>query len=132
MGNKTAVYIGLREGTNRKLIQAFLLPDGKKIFFKGVKSVFIGGTYECNGSTISNPPKRIEVEIKDNPEWERDDLAARSSRDTWRLEAKLKGESRPHLDKAVAALGPLVKGLTFWQKRALVDQLVSLAGEVKL
>lgn len=123
----TAVYIGRRATVEGKIVQAFLLPTGKTVLFKGVSGVFIGGTYECNGKQISKRPKRIDVDVKNDPDWEREDLQAEAVQKKRSLDDRLKKESRPQVNRVIEQLKPLLKGLSFYQKRILIEQLVSLA-----
>lgn len=124
---ESAVYTG-RRVNGKELVQSFLRKDGTPIYFKAIVGVSIGSTYEMTDEThINRRPKLLDVPVQRDAEWERKDLEAEMAQKRWRLEAKLKGDSRPAVDRAAAALRPLIQGKGFWEKKAIVEYLITLA-----
>lgn len=122
-----AIYIGRRLNGD-KPVQAFQLPNKKVVYFRSIVGIFIGGVYECfGGTTMNTRPKRIDTAVTVDPEWEREDLRVEAKVKRRRLEERLKRDSRPAVNRVVDALAPLVKGIGFWEKKALVEYLIQLA-----
>jgi hypothetical protein len=126
--NKTAVYIGRRMGNDKKPLQVFLLPDGKEVCFRGIRGVSIGSTYECSGETMKVHPKLVaDVQPVRNSVWEQKDLDVEMTVKAERVKAQLQRNARPNLDRLVSQMRPFIEGMNFWQKKAFVEQVLSLA-----
>ncbi len=122
----TCVYTGRRTTDSGKVWQRFEMPDGKEMFFKGVRRVYIGHTYKCSAGSISSRPECVyDIKRVIKPEWAAADAVVNAKNAARRSEAKMALKSKKELHDAVEALAPLFKGLSFFDRRALVELLVT-------
>lgn len=128
---RKAVYTG-RRMSGGKVWQRFeLLPEKTEMFFRGVKRVYIGATYKCNRTSIAGKPERIDDEMIFNAEWDAADALVDAHNAEKRAEAKYRAKASPALKNAVEALRPLVRGIGFFDAKALTDYLVTEAKKKK-
>lgn len=126
--NARAVYTGRRLGGGKVWQRFELLPDRREMYFSGVKGLYIGYAYECTDKTIPARPKcDHEIKREDNPEWDAADAVVDARNAERRAQAKMKEESRPALKKAVEALKPLMRGLSVFDREALIKYLADQA-----
>lgn len=130
--NRKAVYTGRRLENDGKVYQRFeLLPDHSEIFFRRVRSVWIGHTYKCADSKISLRPERTDDDRIDNPEWEGFDAIVDAHNAKRRAEAKLRAKLTPSLKAAIVALKPLMRGKAHFERRAIIEYLADKSRNLK-
>jgi hypothetical protein len=128
--NETCVYTGRREG-KKCILHRFEKPDGEEMYFSGIRGVHIGMTYRCGKTNIASRPELVmEVERIDNPEWDAADALIDAKRAEKRAEKKLAASTKPALKTAVSALQPLVRGMSYFDRKSLVEYLVEEAVKV--
>lgn len=121
---KTAFYTG-RRVVGQKVLQRFEFPDGREMFFKGVRQVWIGAAYRCGAKNISTRPERVyDVDPIHNPKWEAADAVAASFLSQKRAEKKLANNQTPMLDAAVEALLPLCREVSYFERKYLIEELL--------
>lgn len=123
--NRTCVYAGRKLSYDEnKVFQRFIKEDGEEMIFQGVKGVWIGYTYRCSDNRIAAKPERVhEIERIDNAEWEATDALVDARNAKRRAESKLSASSKPTIKAAIAALRPLMKGRSYFDRRALIEWL---------
>lgn len=123
------VYAGKRRDAKGRVYGLFIRQNKKReeAWYRGIKGVSIGYTYLGYASKMPVRPERTDDERQDNPSWEALDTIVDSERRKARLGAQVQRLSKPALAAAVAAIKPLLKGLSPWHLEALVRHLVFLA-----
>ncbi len=122
-----AVYTG-RRLSNGKVWQRFeLLPEKTEMFFKGVKQVYLGYTYKCNKNSISGKPERTDDSPVHDAKWDAEDALVDAYNASRRAESKIRASTSPALKGAIQALKPLVRNISFFESRNLIDFLVQEA-----
>lgn len=116
------VYTGRRLIEN-KIYHRFEKPNGEAMHFRGVKRVWIGYTYKCGENNISSKPERTEDERIDNPEWDVADELVDAELKRKKAEKILEGKQSPALKNAIAALAPLCRNISYFQRRTLIEYL---------
>ena len=126
------IYAGRRIGGDGKTYQLFLLlPEKREMYFRGVKRVWLGYTYKCGDTSISTKPERTDDEHVKNPEWESADTLVDIKTAEKRAETKLKKNTKPAMREAIEALRPLMKNLSYFNRRSLIEYLATEAARVK-
>lgn len=127
---RRAVYTG-RRLTTKGVYQRFeLLPERTEMWFRGIKGVHLGWTYECSASAIATRPKFVEsADHKSLAEWEVADALVDARNQEKRQEAKLRALSTPAINRAVEAIEPLIAHAGILNESALVRLLVRRAYE---
>lgn len=121
---REAIYVGRRLLQNGATAHCFLLlPEKREMLFRGIKGIFIGYTYKCGSSTMPVRPDRTEAERIDNPEWEAADALVDARNARKRAEAKIRKSTRPALRNAIAALRPLLRGMSYFDRKELITYL---------
>lgn len=123
--DRRAVYTGRRLGGGKIFHEFELLPERKKMYFQGIRRVFIGYAYKCTAGRMPEKPE-IDYEIKreDNPKWDADDALVDATNAAKRAEKKYREAASPALKKALEALIPLVKGKNVFEREALLKYLL--------
>ena len=122
------IYTGRRLTKDGKVYHRFeSLPEREDIYYRNIRGVHIGYTYECGKNQMSTRPKRCDDERIDNPEWESNDALVDTRNMMRRADAKIKRASRPALKKAIEALQPLLKGLNIFDQANLIKYLCNEA-----
>ncbi len=128
---RRAVYTG-RRLNGKNVFQCFeLLPEKKEMFFKGIRGVHLGYTYECTDSQMPVRARCVDVERIDNPEWEAADAIVDARNAEKRAASKMAATSKPNLKRALEVLRPLMRGLSYYDTRNLIEYLVIEAKKKK-
>lgn len=128
--NEKAVYTGRRLAGD-KVYQRFEVA-GKEIFFRGIKSIFIGYTYKCGIESMQTRPEIVaDVDAIHNPEWEAQDALVDTKNAKRRALQRFKKDSFPYMKAALSALMPLCKGLDYFEREQLILRLVEATREKK-
>jgi hypothetical protein len=124
--DRQAIYVGRRWGTKGTTLQKFLLlPERKEMYFKGVKGVHMGYTYECSEDSISAKPKMIvDAPRVDDPEWEAEDALVDAANAQKRADAKIRANASPTMKKAIESIKPLLRGRNSYERELLVRYLI--------
>lgn len=131
LSSLTAVYTGRKLGNDGKTIfQRFIVTDGKERLFRGVKNVIPGYTYRIGKDYIATSPERVpDAAFVDNPEWEAADALVDAANAKRRAEAKIRAKAKPGVKKAIEALRPLLRGISYYDRLALVEYLATEAAK---
>jgi len=123
------IYMGRRLWQDSKVVHVFR--HGKEeVGFAKVKLVMIGHAYEATGKgnslSISQRPKRLSdeemVDAATLAQWEAEDaLVERHLREK---RAVAKAKNHPGLLRAAEALKPYVAKLNYFERRALIEELL--------
>jgi hypothetical protein len=122
--NETCVYTGRRLNGSKGSLQRFEMPNGEEAFYKRIKGVYIGHTYECSKDKMSIRPTQTDAERIDNPEWDAADALVDASNARKRAQKKCAAKTSPAFKNAIAAITPLCKGLGYIERRYLIELLV--------
>lgn len=120
----TATYTGRRLLANGKVYQRFEGSDGRERYFRGIRGVSIGFTYRCAKAKMPIRPEMTDDERINNPEWEAADALVDERNAKRRADAKVQSMSKPALKAAMEALKPLIKGMSYYERAALVNHLI--------
>lgn len=138
-GKKVSIrYIGKRVFNEGKLACAFIDHTGKTVYWLKLKGYLrIGQAYfavaDGDNLTLQRVPDEDETAVQpsedDLEQWQVADALAKNFERRKKLSAKM--ERHPALDRAVNSIRPLIKGLDFTQRRALIEVLMTKASRTK-
>jgi hypothetical protein len=122
--NRKAIYTGRRVLPNGQVGQRFeLLPEGREMYFKSIKGVWLGHVYACGDGEIATRPERLSDGAIIKAEWEAADTLVDAHNARKRAERAVSEASKPALKAAIEALKPLCEKLDYFQRKALITHL---------